>query len=241
MSQKYGYVHPTKTAGSELRLLFDSTLNMVPSLGRGPVEHTPLSEQYDEDIVWIGSVRHPYTRLYSIYNFFSEHWKDLDFISFCLDLERISKLKGEAENLVLPSFEVLSADDTLGVDHIIRFENLDEDIKKLSNALGLKVPLRMPPGTQVYIYALPREATQGPPNTKATTEEEIFAHTDLEEIPPHLHYVRGRDTLWIKRAYKNQNINRSHLENKAQFTRESLDIINKVFDKDFETFGYNKI
>jgi len=237
MSQKYGFVHPTKTAGSEIRAQLEKDLPMVPSLGPG-LGHTPLSEQYVEDVVWIGSVRNPYTRLYSIYNFFNEQWKDLDFISFCLDLERISKLKGEAENLVLTSFEVLSADDTLGVDHIIRFENLDEDIKKLSNALGLETPIVLPPPSHSQVWL----QGKGNPPVKGCHQISVSA---LREGHPNWEFPdwfkEGVDEIWERRAYRQQNRELEYNSGSAVFTRETLDIINKVFDKDFETFGYNKI
>ena len=207
MSQKYGYVHPAKTAGSELRLLFDSTLNMVPSLGRGAIEHTSLETQYNKDVIWIGSVRNPYTRVYSIYNFFYVNDHDQEdftgsFDQFC---KMLPALKQEEVGIwrLQTSFDTLSLDGEVGVDHVIRFEHLNEDIEKLSKAVC--TPLKLSAPKHIYTYSFP-----------------------------------NGDTV-SKRVYKNSNKAFDYSPTNAHLTRESRDIINELYAKDFEYFGYDKI
>jgi hypothetical protein len=239
MSQKYGFVHPTKTAGSEIRAQLEKDLPMVPGLG-----HTSLSEQYDEDVVWIGSVRNPYTRVYSIYNYFNEQWKDLDFISFCCNIETIMGAKVAAKeadkNIGLTCFEMLSMDGKLGVNHIIRFENLHEDMAKLSNALGLETPIVLPPPSHSHVWLQnkfsPRVNVKGDCQLSVAAVKEAFPNWEFPEW-----FREGIDEIWGRATYRQQNRNWLKNSEYPTFTRETLDTINKVFDKDFETFGYNKI
>ena len=250
MVKKIGFVRPTKTAGSELRMLFDWHLDMIPCASTpndgGAPTHISLEEVYLPNTIWIGSVRNPYTRLYSIYNFFGgkdfkgetqSDWRTLDFVEFCTQLKHYKINSAFDDSFPLKScFETLALNGKIGVDHIIRFEHLDEDLKKLSLALGLKSPLCMLPPGLAYIYTIPKGAPP-PPNTIWIDEKsaiKCIGHLPIE-------YKRGRDNLFAKRVYKNQNSLEAYSPGNATFTRESLDIINEVYEQDFINFGYNMI
>lgn len=111
-------------------------------------------------------VRNPYNKLYSAWNFIKDRhgYKDVnDFIKYKLDDEFIygkELIPRDARVHYRPQFTfVYDNENNKFADFIIRYENLNEDIHKMNEKYGLKIPLYDNGNTQKsYISLLNKES-----------------------------------------------------------------------------------
>lgn len=131
-------------------------------------------------------IRNPYNKLYSAWNFIKERhgYKDVnDFVKYKLNKKFIygkELIPGDARVHYRPQFTfIYDENDNQYVNFIIRYENLNNDIKELNNKFDLTIPI-----------------------------------------------------------YGNKNTNRNYIK---MFNKESIEKINKIYEKDFLLFNYEMI
>ncbi|MCX2837494.1 sulfotransferase family 2 domain-containing protein [Salinimicrobium sp. MT39] len=160
ISHKHGciFIHIPKTGGMSIENAFMKSLNLRFYNGQCPplmltynknpkigplslahlssyeyVQHSYLSQKLYKDYFKFAIVRNPYERIVSIYRHFN-YDRIISFTSFIKYV--FPKLHREKHYFVKPQVEYLfGKDNECLIDYIGRFENLQEDFKRISEKL----------------------------------------------------------------------------------------------------------
>ena len=143
-NRKFVFICVAKTASTSMRRYFDYQPPDPP-----PEEYHMFLEDaiklhpYARDYFKFAFVRNPYSRLFSIYKDFNKRGSHIwdseiksknTFESFILDLEG----SGYSKYIHLqPQFYYVRFQNQIGVDFLGKYENLNEDFKKVETILGL--------------------------------------------------------------------------------------------------------
>lgn len=160
ISKKYKFVYldVPKTASSSLDEVFTEyggKLQKVTSRGRQYLKHCRLIPNYATNFVKIASVRNPYARIVSHYNFnkrnetaireFSKYWGEGHLDSFDSYIDLCLKINEEynydtdymqAYNR-FPQWKYL---ELTGYDYIIHTESLEKDLKVIPFIKSINIP-----------------------------------------------------------------------------------------------------
>ena len=127
---KVVFLHPTKTAGTSFRRLANprfvgrkhSPVEEMVSMERKSVE-----EFKDEGYTFLITVRNPYSRFVSMYNFFgSKRFETLDDY-----LDHVPQVIGRGRNLIMEQHRYY-----VEGSEVIRFENFQEEAKAIIKKYG---------------------------------------------------------------------------------------------------------
>lgn len=142
-NRKFVFICVAKTASTSIRRYFGHKKDPPPEEYHMFLEEGLRQHPYARDYFKFAFVRNPYSRLFSIYkDFHKRHNHQWDseikskntFESFILDLEN----SGYSKYIHLqPQFEYVRFQNQIGVDFLGKYENLNEDFKKVETILGL--------------------------------------------------------------------------------------------------------
>jgi len=134
------YIHNTRTAGWGLIIY----LSPVPFFYT--TNHSPISSVSNRnDFITFTTVRDPFTRVHSQFEFYKKRRKklpeNLSFEEFVLNYDYWAS-QPNLKHSLRTCFDFINVDGNVVVDHILHFENLAEEYNQLAQQYDL--PLDLP-------------------------------------------------------------------------------------------------
>lgn len=139
--KKINFIHIPKTGGASIQhTLQNSNWGDVGGVLR---HHQPINKKWGG--ISFAVVRNPYSRVKSMYNFYKNSRNVIKENNLNDFITNLSNYQGIDRNLVFnPCFDFISINNVIEVDYILKYENLQEDFKKLCNTLNLPVNIDLP-------------------------------------------------------------------------------------------------
>jgi hypothetical protein len=134
------FIHNTRTAGWGL-ITYLSPVPFFYTVNHLAIKDVPNREDY----ITFTTVRDPFTRVHSQFEFYQKRRKKLpdtlSFEDFVLNYDYWASQHNLKKSLHT-CFDYISVDNKIVVDHILHFENLDQEYNQLAQQYNL--PLNLP-------------------------------------------------------------------------------------------------
>jgi len=142
---KFIFIHIPKTGGSSIESIFRPSIITKTGICKDiPNKHYTLDSLLKNEEINLSNffsfsfIRNPWDKVLSHYLFFIKGGFDhrgsfFNFVKYYCDTDH----KGWKNNDFLPQFDYLSLDDSLAINFIGRFENLQEDFNKACDRIGI--------------------------------------------------------------------------------------------------------
>jgi chondroitin 4-sulfotransferase 11 len=142
---KFIFIHIPKTGGSSIESIFYPSIITKTGICKDiPNKHYTLDSLLKNEEINLGNffsfsfIRNPWDKVLSHYLFFfkggfDHHGSFFNFVKYYCDTDH----KGWKNNDFLPQFDYLSLDDSLAINFIGKFENLQEDFDEVCDRIGI--------------------------------------------------------------------------------------------------------
>lgn len=152
--KKFLFIHVHKTGGTSLKEMLGpfKQVDFVERKEFDDLQKTIKTKYSDHEKFAL--VRNPYSRFKSNFSMFKRRWPKITFeeiIEIIKDntiehsADKFFTKKNYIKRHTLPMshpFYCVVENDKINIDHIFRFEEFDNSVKKISNLLGTNIPMK---------------------------------------------------------------------------------------------------